>query len=59
MKFFVIIVNYNVKYFFEQAFFFVGWALCGLEVEMWVVDNNFVDDFVCMVQEKFFEVYFI
>lgn len=56
MKLSVIIVNYNVKYFLEQALLSVRRASRGLQVETWVVDNNSVDDSVRMVQEKFSEV---
>lgn len=56
MKLSVIIVNYNVKYFLEQALLSVRKASKGLAVEVWVVDNNSVDDSVLMVQEKFPEV---
>lgn len=59
MKLSVIIVNYNVKYFLEQALLSVRRASRGLEVETWVVDNNSVDDSVRMVQEKFPEVQLI
>ncbi len=59
MKLSVIIVNYNVKYFLEQALLSVRRASRGLEVETWVVDNNSVDDSVRMVQEKFPEVHLI
>jgi len=53
MKLSIIIVNYNVKYFLEQALLSVRRASRGLEVEVWVVDNNSVDDSVQMVREKF------
>jgi GT2 family glycosyltransferase len=59
MKLSVIIVNYNVKYFLEQALLSVRRASRGLEVETWVVDNNSVDDSVRMVQEKFPQVHLI
>jgi len=51
----VIIVNYNVKYFLEQALLAVQKAATNLnnEVEVFVVDNNSKDDSVQMVQEKF------
>ena len=56
MKLSIIIVNYNVKYFLEQALLSVRRASQGLAVEVWVVDNNSVDDSVPMVREKFPEV---
>lgn len=49
----VVIVNYNVKYFLEQALRSVEKAIVGLDAEVWVVDNNSVDGSVAMVQEKF------
>jgi len=59
MKLSVIIVNYNVKYFLEQALLSVRKASRGLPVEVYVVDNNSVDDSVQMVEEKFPEVHLI
>jgi GT2 family glycosyltransferase len=56
MKLSVIIVNYNVKHFLEQALLSVRRASVGLLVETWVVDNNSTDDSVAMVKEKFPEV---
>ena len=56
MKLAVVIVNYNVRHFLEQALLSVRKASEGLAVETWVVDNNSVDDSVAMVQEKFPEV---
>ena len=56
MKLSVIIVNYNVRHFLEQALLSVRNASRDLAVEIWVVDNNSVDDSVAMVQEKFPEV---
>lgn len=52
----VVIVNYNVKYFLEQALLSVRRAMIGLEAEVFVVDNNSVDESVQMVREKFPEV---
>jgi GT2 family glycosyltransferase len=49
----VIIVNYNVAYFLEQALLSVQKAAAGLDVEIIVVDNNSVDASVAMVQQKF------
>ncbi|WP_206598733.1 glycosyltransferase family 2 protein [Rufibacter ruber] len=52
----VIIVNYNVSYFLEQCLLSVRKAVQGLEVEVFVVDNNSVDGSVEMVQRRFPEV---
>ncbi len=52
----VIIVNYNVKYFLEQALRAVRKASRNLAVEVFVVDNNSVDDSVKMVEAIFPEV---
>ncbi|HRK28343.1 MAG TPA: glycosyltransferase [Chitinophagales bacterium] len=59
MKLSVIIVNYNVKYFLEQALLSVRRALEGLSAEVIVVDNNSVDGSVEMVRQKFEEVVLI
>ncbi|GJM33023.1 MAG: hypothetical protein DHS20C18_20240 [Saprospiraceae bacterium] len=56
MKLSIIIVNYNVQYFLEQALLSVRKASKGLAIEVWVVDNNSVDDSVAMVKRKFPEV---
>ncbi len=56
MKLSVVIVNYNVKYFLEQALLSVRRASRHLEIEVFVVDNHSVDDSVAMVREKFPEV---
>ena len=53
MKLSVIIVNYNVIHFLEQCLLSVQKAMTGLEVEVFVVDNNSVDGSVSMVREKF------
>jgi GT2 family glycosyltransferase len=55
----VIIVNYNVKYFLEQALLSVRNASQRIKTEVFVVDNNSVDDSVAMVKEKFPEVILI
>lgn len=55
----VIIVNYNVKYFLEQALLSVRRATTHLSTEVFVVDNNSVDESVQMVKEKFPEVHLI
>lgn len=59
MKLSVIIVNYNVRHFLEQALLSVRKAGREIALEVWVVDNNSVDDSVAMVQEKFPEVQLI
>ena len=59
LKLSVIIVNYNVKYFLEQALLSVRKATHNFTVEVFVVDNNSVDDSVLMVQEKFPEIQLI
>lgn len=53
MKLSVIIVNYNVKYFLEQALGSVQKACRNIQAEVFVVDNNSVDDSVQMVKAKF------
>ncbi len=55
----IIIVNYNVRYFLEQALLSAQRALEGLEGTIWVVDNNSVDGSVEMVREKFPDVHLI
>ncbi|MBC7777314.1 MAG: glycosyltransferase, partial [Phycisphaerae bacterium] len=56
MRLSVVIVNYNVRHFLEQALGSVRRALQGIEGEVWVVDNNSADDSVRMVRERFPEV---
>ncbi len=53
MKLAVIIVNYNVKYFLEQALRAALKSCEGLEAEIWVVDNNSTDGSADMVRQKF------
>lgn len=55
----VVIVNYNVRYFLEQALYAVRRATRDLQVEVFVVDNNSVDDSLQMLREKFPEVLLI
>ncbi len=56
MRLSIIIVNYNVKFFLEQALLAVRRAAAGLVVEVWVVDNASRDGSVQMVQARFPEV---
>lgn len=49
----VVIVNYNVREFLEQALSSVERASAGLAVETFVVDNNSVDGSVEMVRSRF------
>jgi len=53
MKLSIIIVNYNVRYFLEQALYAVQKAIVNIEADVWVVDNASKDDSVEMVREKF------
>ena len=56
MKLSIIIVNFNVKYFLEQALLSVRKASKGLAVETFVVDNDSSDESVEMIHKKFPEV---
>jgi len=55
LKLSIIIVNYNVKYFIEQALYAVQKAIPQVagSVEVFVVDNNSYDDSVTLIKEKF------
>lgn len=53
MQLSVIIVNYNVKYFLEQALYSVYKAMQGVNGEVFVVDNNSADGSCEMVRRKF------
>ncbi len=55
----VVIVNYNVRYFLEQALLSVRKAVTGLKAEVFVVDNASVDGSVEMVKSLFPEVQLI
>jgi GT2 family glycosyltransferase len=59
MQLSVIIVNYNVRHFLEQALLSVRKACQGLETEVIVVDNHSVDGSVQMVRDVFPEVQLI
>lgn len=49
----IIIVNYNVEYFLEQCLNSVFKATEGINAEVFVVDNNSVDNSIDMVKGKF------
>jgi GT2 family glycosyltransferase len=59
MKLSIIIVNYNVKFFLEQALTSVFNARQEISMEVFVVDNNSQDDSVAMVKQKFPQVHLI
>lgn len=56
MKLSVIIVNFNVAYFLEQALWSVRKSAIGITHQVIVVDNHSVDRSIQMVREKFPEV---
>ena len=56
MKLSVVIVNYNVSCFLEQALISVFKALRNVEGEVFVVDNNSADNSLDMLAEKFPQV---
>lgn len=55
----VIIVNYNVRFFLEQALLSVRKAIRNIDGEIFVVDNNSVDGSVDMIRERFPDVILI
>lgn len=59
MKFSIIIVNYNVAYFLEHCLYSVRNACKNIEAEVFVVDNNSVDNSLTVIREKFPEVILI
>jgi GT2 family glycosyltransferase len=59
MKLSIIIVNYNVACFLEQCLQSVYTALKNIDSELFVVDNNSVDNSVEMLRAKFPQVYLI
>jgi GT2 family glycosyltransferase len=59
LKISVVIVNYNVEYFLEQCLNSVQKALEKVSGEVFVVDNNSIDNSVDMVRQKFPDVHLI
>ncbi len=59
MKLTIVIVNYNVKYFLEQALYSIRRASTHIQPEIFVVDNNSVDGSIEMLKDKFPEVILI
>ncbi|MFA6806774.1 MAG: glycosyltransferase, partial [Bacteroidales bacterium] len=53
MKLSIIIVNYNVAYFLEHCLYSVRNSCKSIDAEVFVVDNNSVDDSNIMLREKF------
>ena len=49
----IIIVNYNVKYFLEQALLSVQKAIRNIDAEVFVVDNASVDGSDVLIKNKF------
>jgi len=59
MKLSVIIVNYNVEHFLKQCLTSVKKAAKHVDMDVWVVDNNSVDQSVEMVKDHFPEFHLI
>jgi GT2 family glycosyltransferase len=55
----IVIVNYNVKYILAQCLYSVQAAANGLDIEIFVVDNNSTDGSVACLRPQFPEVVFI
>lgn len=56
----IVIVNYNVKHFLDQCLASVFGSLHeGFDLDVWVVDNNSIDDSVDMIREKYPQVHLI
>ncbi len=53
MKLSIVIVNFNVRYFLEQALHSVYNAISNIDTEIFVVDNASSDESVQMVKSKF------
>lgn len=59
MKLSVVILNYNVRYFLELCLKSVQAAICNLDAEIIVVDNNSSDDSCAMITDLFPAVHLI
>ncbi len=59
MKLSVVIVNYNVAAFLEQALASAQKAMRNIDGEIFVVDNNSADNSVAMVRSKFPDVHLV
>ncbi len=59
MKLSIIIVNYNVRYFLEQALKSIYSSRCSYSYEVYVVDNASSDDSLEMLADKFPQVHVI
>lgn len=53
VKLSVVIVNYNVQYFLEQCLISIEKAIKNIPTEVFVVDNNSVDQSVDIIKQKF------
>jgi O-antigen biosynthesis protein len=53
VKLSIVIVNYNVRFFLEQAISFVFRSKVNFEYEIFVVDNNSSDDSLEMLEQKY------
>jgi len=53
LKLSVVILNYNVRYFLEQAIRSVQQAIASIDAEVIVIDNNSEDNSCAMVKEIF------
>lgn len=56
MKLSIILVNYNVRYFLEQAISSIYSSNCTYPYEIFVVDNASTDDSISMLNTRFSEV---
>lgn len=59
MKLSVVIVNYNVKFYLEQCLRSLYLSAEGIEMEVFVVDNNSSDGSIAYLRERFPQVNYI